>query len=229
MESDAVKPAETETAEKTPEVLPETLSVALSDGSCEALLTKGTALPALAEHVFSAPYKNPHAIVAAFYAGERLMAADNRLLKKVRLVVHKTAGDRIRVTLRIAVKRDGEIEVWLFDHGSHHQKRKVIEKTWLPDAETVSVTDKKDEENKEADAELFEKLNLLHKAKAEVFCAGHLDSSEKKQLEAADKKLLAEQSKKVKGLIKKADPSKMTKEDVRVLKEETNSLKNLLP
>lgn len=223
MKSNAVKP------EKEYETLPASLSVALSDGSCEILIGKGSALPALAEHVFSAPYNNPHAICVQIYAGERLMACENTLLKKVRLVVHKTAGDRIRVTLRLSVKKNGEAEVWMYDHGSHHQKRKVIANTWLPEEESVDIIDAEDEAKARADELLNEKLTLMHKARAEVFCAQHLSSEEKKSLAAEDKKLVKGQTKTVSRLIRKAVPAKMTEAETKKLEEEVRNLKNLLP
>ena len=215
--------------EKELETLPASLSVALADGSCETLIEKGSALPALAEHVFSAPYNNPHAICAHIYAGERLLASENTILKKIRLVVHRTAGDRVRVTLRLSVKKNGEAEVWMYDHGSHHQKRRTIANSWIPEEQSVSIIDTEDIANAETDAVLEERYRLIHKAKAEIFCAQHLSRAEKKSLGSDDKKLIKGQTKTVRKLIRKAVPVKMTEGETKKLEEEVRSLKNLLP
>jgi len=209
--------------------LPVSLSITTVHGIAVRVFEKGTPLPAVRTQLFTSPKPVPAAVMIELSAGERLRAAGNKRLARLRLGgIKKSIGDIVRIAVKTEVKDDGEIYFDVFDYGSDHKKTKIISPDWIPSQEEIKAAEEEAEKYYEEDCHDRDKVKIIYRAKALTDRGLSLKKTDREKIGDEEADEIKQAAKALSAKIRHKKPFKLGPIDEKTIAEYSKNLEDML-
>lgn len=158
--------------------LPLSVSIEVAGGGVFRIAEIGDVLPVSCTREFTA--NGSETVEIRLYAGERPLAKQNRLIKKIKLTgIQKITGGRPVITAEFRIESDGTIRIEAIDEGSLRKCADEIDKSWKPSEDEIYKMVQDAKNHLKEDEKLWERIRLVQRARAGMLHASEALKTEK--------------------------------------------------
>ena len=205
--------------------LPLSVSIETDGGLVSRIAEIGDSLPLECTREFSVGNTSIHAVALNLYAGERPVAAQNRLIANFKMEgIEQLPAGRPMITIRFAIGLDYTIRIEALDEGSLKQCTQIISSSWVPSETEIYEMVQVAQDNLDSDNKIRERGRLLYNARECLFRADTVLKTKKKELPLEERRKIREKSKRLQQRMKKLDVLDMTELNEKAITDAVNSL-----